>query len=294
MMPKQPEKVCIGIPAYGTQPPDFWVPFTRLVGRLYQYDIEFLDVLWWGSMRVDGNRNTIARSFLATEADWLFWIDADNVNPVASIRRLLDTAGQQKKLVSGIYYSKQDPPETKPIVYVDAGNGRYRNLTNWERGEILPVEAAGMNCLLSHRSVFEDIDKNYVTMRLTAGGDIAIHRDDIVGDIFDNQSHPDDGKVIDGVLRQRIFPPEQELNVPFFELRYQRTEDMNFFEKARRCGHTLWVDTSVECGHLKWAQATGKEYRETSGNRPRRGGIGEVPVSGRERDDDADWLIKAR
>ena len=57
------------------------------------------------------------------------------------------------------------------------------------------------------------------------------------------------------------------VNVQFFELRFGRTEDMGFFEKARRVGHQLWLDTSVECGHLKEQAITGKEYREGTNSR---------------------------
>lgn len=258
-------KIAFGIPTYGSQEPAWWAPFVRQVGRLHQYDIEFVDVFVHSTMRTDGNRNWIARNFLQSDAEWLFWVDADNINPVASIRRLLDTASNGKTLVSGLYFTKEKNPI--PVVYVHAKDGRYRPLTQWERGEIIPIEAAGMNCCLMHRSVLEDIDKHYVALRMTYGGDIAVHRDDIVGDVFEDVGDPTDNKVIDGQWRFRVYSPAEPVNVPFFELRFGRTEDMGFFEKARRVGHRLWLDTSVECGHLKHAPVTGKEYREGTNSR---------------------------
>jgi hypothetical protein len=258
-------KVAFGVPTYGSQDPTWWVPFARQVGLLHIYDIEFVDVIQHGTMRTDGNRNVISRRFLSTEAEWLFWVDADNINPIASVRRLLDTAGDNRTLVSGLYYTKIENPN--PVVYTDAKHGRYRPLGQWERGEIIPVEAAGMNCCLMHRSVLEDIDKNYVTLRMTCGGDIAVHRDDIVGDVFEEKEDETDNKIIDGQWRFRVFAPAEPANVPFFELRFGRTEDMGFFEKARRVGHQLWLDTSVECGHLRQVPVTGKEYREGTNSR---------------------------
>lgn len=289
-MGKPKAKVAFGIPTYGDQPPAWWVPFTRQVGHLYQYDIEFVDVLQWGTMRTDGNRNVIARSFLETDAEWLFWVDADNINPIGAVRRLLDTAGNTRTLVSGLYYTKEENPI--PVVYAYHQDGRYRPLTQWERGEIIPIEAAGMNCCLMRRSVLEDIDKNYVSLRLTYGGDMAVHRDDIEGDVFQNISDPTDNKVIEGQYRLRVYTPAEPTNVPFFELRFGRTEDMGFFEKARRVGHQLWLDTSVECGHLKNKQITGKEYREGNNSRHWQRKTGEEPVgSGDQNDSESPDLI---
>jgi hypothetical protein len=278
-------KIAFGIPTYGSQEPSWWVPFTRQVGLLHNYDIEFIDVFQHGTMRTDGNRNVISRQFLASEADWMFWVDADNVNPIASIRRLLDTAGDTRTLVSGIYYTKEKNPI--PVAYAYHEDGRYRHLTQWERGEIIPIEAAGMNCCLMHRSVLEDIDKSYVSLRMACGGDIAVHRDDIDGDVFKDTGDPSDNKVIDGVYRFRVYSPLEPVNVPYFELRFGRTEDMGFFEKARRVGHQLWLDTSVECGHLKLGQVTGKEYREGTNSRHRVRETGEGVVAGvNPKDDD--------
>jgi len=276
-------KVAFGIPTYGNQHPTWWVPFIRQVGLLHTYDIEFIDVFQHGTMRTDGNRNRIARQFLESEAEWLYWVDADNVNPIASIRRLLDTAGDTRTIVSGIYYTKEKNPI--PVVYVHAANGRYRPLTQWERGEIIRVDAAGMNCCLMHRSVLEDIDKNYVSLRIGIGGDIAVHRDDIEGDTFQEAGDLTDNKVIDGQFRFRVFTPTEQVHVPFFELRFGRTEDMNFFEKAQRVGHQLWLDTSVECGHLKEMQVDGKDYREGNNSRHWVRETGEEPVAGYDPED---------
>ena len=270
-------KIAFGIPTYGSQSPSWWVPFTRQVGLLHNYDIEFIDVFQHGTMRTDGNRNMIARRFLQSDAEWMFWVDADNVNPIASVRRLLDTAGDTRTLVSGLYFTKEKNPI--PVIYVHSEHGRYRHLTQWERGEIIPIEAAGMNCCLMHRSVLEDIDKNYVSLRMSVGGDIAVHRDDIEGDVFKEKADPTDDKVIDGQWRFRVFTPHEPVNVPFFELRFGRTEDMGFFEKARRVGHQLWVDTSVECGHLKEQAITGKEYREGNNSRHWVRETGEEPMA---------------
>lgn len=256
------DKVCIGVPTYGNQPPEWWVPTMRKAAWLYQQDIELVDILQWGTMMTDKNRNVIVRKFLASEADWLYWIDADNTNPLGALRRLLNTAKSgNKTLVGGVYFLKQK--ENNPVAYLRLPNGRYETLPPYRQGEIVQVDASGMNGILCHRSVFEDIDENLMVFYIKTGGNVTVHIDDVEGDVFDDASDETDGKVIDGVLHTRVHLPDKDPpDVPFFTLENNRTEDFFFFEKAARVGHRLWLDTSVEAGHLKLEAVTGADYRE--------------------------------
>ena len=253
-------KVALCIPAYGQQPPEFWAPLIEQMLDLQRHGIELTGPIIESSMAADRNRNAIARRALASDAEWTYWMDADNINPVKTLKRLLAAAGKSRKMVSGLYFLKQPPH--RPVVYRRLPDGRYTNLDNWERGEILQVDAAGMNCVLIHRSVFEDIDAKYVALQRASGGIVPVHRDDIQGDLFDQTVSELDGSVIEGVWHQRMRLPSQPEQTPFFYLEYNRTEDMAFFEMAARLGHKLYVDTSIECGHLDWKVVTGSHYRE--------------------------------
>jgi hypothetical protein len=44
--------------------------------------------------------------------------------------------------------------------------------------------------------------------------------------------------------------PRRKKPFAFFILKDGRTEDMGFFEIAKRAGHQLWCDTGVEVGHV--------------------------------------------
>jgi hypothetical protein len=256
------DKICIGIPVYGQQSPLFWIPFARLVANLHKQGIEFVDVLAESTMKTDRNRNVIIKNFLTqTDAEWLFWIDADNVNVIGSLRRLLDTAGKDRTLVAGLYYTKSED-NTLPVALLRNDDGTYTHVSDWVRGEIIPIDASGFNCVLSHRSVYEDIQKNYVSLQLSDGGRKAFHRDDISGDIADDELAEDDNKIVDGVWKARVMLPTTSSDTIFTSLHFDRTEDFDFFEKAARCGHQLWLDTSVECGHIMDKVTGGKEYRE--------------------------------
>jgi hypothetical protein len=196
-------------------------------------------------MMTDMARNEVVNRFLATEAEWLQWIDADNTVSVGMIRRLLDT---KKSLVTGVYV-KRDEKNPEPILYLSGNDGMYQNLTTWRRGEILPIDAAGLGGCLVHRSVFDDVKKNYRILERVNGGIVVVHKDDIDGDIFD-ESKNTDGKVIEGSYHDRLQIPKHKHTFPYFMIEYARTEDYGFFERARRVGHSLWADTSVELGHV--------------------------------------------
>lgn len=250
-------KVCIGIPAYGAQPPNWWQPLVQAAYQMPGVGIELVGPFDASSMMVDRNRNEIAHKFLETDADWLFWMDADNPMVIGALPRLLDTG---HRLVTGIYIGRSGTP--KPIAYLRREDGTYESVRNWRRGEIVPVDSAGLGCCLTHRSVYEEYSRNYVALQRESGGIVSVHVEDIVGDIFDNTQDSDDEKVIDGVWMRRLHYPKKKTNVPFFALEYGRTEDMFFFENVKRLGFQLWLDTSVEVSHLTTAKRTPQEYFE--------------------------------
>ncbi|MBW8012505.1 MAG: hypothetical protein FVQ83_14915 [Chloroflexi bacterium] len=255
----QKTKVALCIPAFGSQPPEFWVPLVEQIGAALKSGVEIMGPVCESSMAADRNRNAIVRRMLKSDADWTYWQDADNINPAGTLNRLLDTAGSQRKVVSGLYFMKKKP--FRPVAYRRLPDGRYINIRDWERGEILEVDAMGMNCALIHREVFETIDQSYVALQRASGGIVPVHREDIRGDVFGEQVSDLDGKVKDGIWHQRVWLPKEVVDVPFFFSEYNRTEDMAFFEMAKRVGYSLWVDTSIECGHLDWRVVRGKDYR---------------------------------
>jgi hypothetical protein len=232
------------------------------------HEVELRDIISIGAMTADHNRNAIVHDFLKSDAEWLFWVDSDTQVPVGAVSRMLSHG---RTLVSGLYYGKTEPHD--PIAYT-VYNGAFAPIDRtlrWERGEILPIDAAGMGCMLTHRSVFEDIQKNYSIYQIPGGGIVPVHKNDIIGDIGTTEkgyhTHEHDGKVYKGQLRLRLQDPTLvNLKFPFFMVEHIRTEDMFFFDLAKRVGHTPVLDTSVECTHLKWKGVNGKDYREIHGS----------------------------
>jgi hypothetical protein len=259
-------KVSLGIPFYGGVSGEWWTQTLQVVSVLAK-QVDIIEIITCGSMTADHSRNVIVADFLKSQAEWLFWIDSDTMVPAGGLDRLL---GVGKTLVSGLYYGKNPP--NPPIAYY-LYNGAVTPIDQerrWEKGEILPVDAVGMGCMLTHRSVFEDILKKYDIYQIPGGGLVPVHQDDILGDVETTdgpKSHEHDGKVYKGQLRQRLVKPSlANLRFPFFMIEHMRTEDIYFFDLARRVGHMAWLDTSVECGHLRQVPFTGADYRSQHGH----------------------------
>lgn len=240
------DRISIGIPVYGGgQSKDWWGPLVKQAAEFHSKNIELVNLHVVSSMMTDVARNHIVEEFLKSDAEWLRWLDADNVDKLGSIRRLLDT---RKTLVSGIYTKRNDSGDL--VAYFSTGEGEYKPVSGYVPGEIFPVDSAGMGGCLVHRSVFEDIQRNYFLFDMSIGGIIAIHKDDLQGDVFDDALTSYDNKVIEGVYYLRLRQTHKKKPFPFFMLGFGRTEDYGFFEMAARCGHRLWLDTGVELGHI--------------------------------------------
>lgn len=250
------DRVSYGIPAYGTQSPNWWAPLVAQAGGLHKYDIELVRVHVVMGMMTDVSRNSIVEDFLKTDVEWLRWLDADNVDKAGSLRRLLNN---RKSLVTGLY-TKRDK-SLAPLAYFKTEDS-YEQIADFTPGEIIPIDAAGMGGCLVHRSVFEDIQKNYRVFNMLGGGVFTVHKDDIKGDVFDESIDELDGKLVDGVLHLRARQTKTKRPFPFFILMDGRSEDYGFFEMAARSGHQLWLDSGVEIGHLGEKNYTPAESRE--------------------------------
>lgn len=267
-MPKKP-KLSIGIPAYGPQDALFWQPLADMIGHLNEY-VEYKDLLVLGTSNTDINRNKLTQTFLESDSEWLWWIDADNPPAVDAIARLLAVGSE---LVSGLYYGGTvQGGEHDPIAYIRRPDGSYYPLDDvyqWERGEIVPVDAVGMGCFLTHRSVYENIEENFEMVQALNGWIFTLHKDDTSGipDEYDAKKlHPYANKIKKGTYHLPVFKPTINLaTFPHFQCQFTRTEDFVFCENVKRLGYSIQLDTSVEVAHVKSGMITGGDYRKGRG-----------------------------
>lgn len=255
--------VAIGIAYFGNAHGDWWSNLSNFTANIHREGVDFAGILASGTMATDHNRNMIAKSFLEnTNAEWLLWLDYDNLAVSGGLSRLL---GLGKTLASGLYYQKLPPYHPNAYERQD-DNGAFSTLRDlsWIRGEVVQVDAVGMGFLLTHRSVYEDIQKNFVPVQIYGGGTTLVHKEDIRGTLPKSKQHHSDGKVIQGQLRLRVMEPRlTNFRFPFFMMQYLRTEDLFFFDNAARVGHKPWVDTSIEVPHQTTKNVTGEDWRNT-------------------------------
>lgn len=259
-------KICLGTAAYGPQTNLFWAQYAIIAAELHKY-ATFVNLIVSGVSNVDINRNKIVDEFLRTDAEWLWWIDADNLPPVDALRRLFAVG---EPLVSGLYYGGSLRDEITPIAYLRREDGAYHNLKQiyqWERGEIVPVDAVGMGCFLTHRSVYTDIAEQYVAVQTGNGGMTSVHRDDIHGELREQPINNDYSYTVrKGHLYMPVYQPSVADPIfPFFQCEFNRTEDYVFCEQAKRVGYRILLDTSVEVGHIKDFNYDGTLFRNNNG-----------------------------
>lgn len=253
------DKVFFGVISYGPQLSEFWTKYADMLALLSKYDISYMGQSNGKSMRADGNRNIVVNTFLRSNADWLMWVDTDNTIPLGGIRRLLDN---QKEFITALYYLKQEPHY--PIAFIkNKKNGRYNEITNWRRGEIIPVDMAGMGACLTHRSVFEKIQEQCVVVQRYRSGVIPMLKSRVRGKLPEKAS-PIQPIVTNGLFKESVCAPDYDYGpFPYFSFEYGKSEDVNFYALAADCGIEAWCDTSVECDHVGTWKINGEQYRET-------------------------------
>lgn len=214
------------------------------------------------SYPVDYNRNLLVGYAIATEYDWIWFVDSD-VLPKDNFIGLLTQLGNAD-VVAGIYplLGKDPDPPVAWTAYV-WGKGTHKETKEEiegflladprEHGPIIEGGAAGTGAMLISRKVFTD-----PKMRL--GPD-----EDGVPQLFKLQYSPA-GKLI-------------------------ATEDMDFCRRLRANGYKLLVDTRVQWGHVKlndvkymedamqWAFDNGRERERMEAERA----AGNAAVRGPER-----------
>jgi hypothetical protein len=111
------------------------------------------------------SRNVVVKTFLeTTDADWLLMIDSDERLSLDAWHKLLDAAhDKERPIVSGLvfaaFFDEQDGLRPVPTIYrMDMEKG-LQPIDDYPIDELIDVDAVGTGCLLIHRSVLLDMQK---------------------------------------------------------------------------------------------------------------------------------------
>ena len=111
------------------------------------------------------SRNVVVKTFLeTTDADWLLMIDSDERLSLQTWHKLIDSAhDKDRPIVSGLvfaaFFDGEDSLRPVPTIYrMDPEKG-LEAIDGYPIDELIEVDATGTGCLLIHRSVLLDMQK---------------------------------------------------------------------------------------------------------------------------------------
>ena len=111
------------------------------------------------------SRNVVVKTFLeTTDADWLLMIDSDERLSLATWHKLIDAAhDKDRPIVSGLvfaaFFDGEDSLRPVPTIYrMDPEKG-LEAIDAYPIDKLIEVDATGTGCLLIHRSVLLDMQK---------------------------------------------------------------------------------------------------------------------------------------
>lgn len=165
---------------------------------------------------IDDARNSLTETFLKSETEWMFWMDSDMTFPEDTLVKLFKVAEEKKaKMVTGIYYQRKGM--NYPVL--------------WSRGEELEESGTktGFNNPIALKNkyvgtfIFPHKDKKEPFTAHAAGfGCVLVHR-----------------SVLEVMPR------------PWFKfLKGECSEDFFFFVNAHELGFDLWVEPTINLGHI--------------------------------------------
>lgn len=296
-MEEKKPKVMIGVPCSGFQTSAWWLPLLNSVqqetadGNIVIHSIvgmhsalpdfnknqllsrQAFKYLWNPEEKkraelTDANRSTVAKRFLDSDADWVFFMDDDTSHKPGTITKLVNLG---KSFVAGLYFLPKFP--NNPIAYLkdEKGSGMYHAYYGYARGALQQVDAVGFGCTLVHRSVFEKIIDEHIVFQRQDGSVVPIHKSKVKnrkfpkGDFNFKEAYVKDGYYHQPLIELPHIEPELDMRAwPFFGLEYGRTEDLFFCELCANVGIKPWLDTTVLCNHWKTTPTTEKDYEESS------------------------------
>lgn len=171
-------------------------------------------------------RNQVAAQFLASDAQWLWWIDTDMGFAPDTVDRLLAEADPiDRPMVGALCFANREFAADGlggyrcvpvPTLYGwherDDGRSGFLPILDYPRGETVRVDGTGSACIVIHRSVMAGVAEKYGPAW------------------YVRMTNPTTGQLIG--------------------------EDLSFCARAAACGFPIHVATGVPTSHLKpiWMQ----------------------------------------
>ena len=197
---------------------------------------------------IDGLRNSIVIDAMNISASHLIMMEMDQTYPVEVITKLI----KHKLPLVGAMVHRRYPP-FDPLMLKGEINS-YQIIEDWEPSTLQEVDATGTGCLLFNMQLFYDMDAR------------ALAEIEIVNKL---KPTPNQAATLPDNVRKYLIEIEKGY-VPehkpgkWFKFRSNPDpeksgivgEDIGFCSDLRKAGHKIYVDTSIQCGHLSTLEIT--------------------------------------
>lgn len=184
------------------------------------------------SANLAGPRNGIVKQFLSYGADWLFMVDSDMTFSPDTVERMLEYADPETApIVGALCFGFDEKGEVQPTLYgLDGDSDNPAELSviryhEWPPDSMYQVTATGTGCLLVHRSVFVAMAETTKPRPGRKGF---------------NDAYP-------------WFQETEHNGSPV-------GEDITFCWRAGLLEIPVYVNTAVQCGHVKKRLLTAESY----------------------------------
>ncbi len=164
---------------------------------------------------IDDARNTLTETFLSSSTEWLFWMDSDMTFPKDTLVKLFETAEKKDaKMVTGIYYQRRGG--NLPCLW-------SRNQET-EAGLVTGINTpkGKENKYMGSFLIVNPEKKEPFEAHAAGFGCVLVHRS--VFEVMDR---------------------------PWFQfIKGVCSEDFYFFVNAQELGFKLWVEPTIDLGHI--------------------------------------------
>lgn len=160
---KTKDKVCIGMVNNGTIDALLAIDLIHIARHPSNHFDNFVQVGNIGLLT--RSRNIVVKTFLEqTDAAWLLLLDSDERLSIETWLKLCQTAhDKDRPVVSGLvfasFFNERDELEPVPTIYRQLPGG-LTSMHDYPINEVIEVDAVGTGCLLIHRSVLLNMQKN--------------------------------------------------------------------------------------------------------------------------------------
>lgn len=148
-------KLGIGIPhTWSHIPIQFFDSFIQMDRPDFEYIRDF-----GGTGQLDIVRNNIVEKAMSSNCSHLLMMDTDQIYPKHLIPKLLS---HNCSVVGALIYRRYPPFD--PLMFKGEINS-YENITEWDEGELVEVDATGTGCLMFDMKIFYDMPKPWFQFR---------------------------------------------------------------------------------------------------------------------------------